>query len=304
MLRKFLTGAVVAVGPDNTVVRTLLSRAVRQHGGTLDFSDCTIGVHKDDRCIRIAARHFPFAPELAEKFDFFFRQVEAPGGLLDASSTRVHRYLGSGLEFELTSLPEEQQAIDSYFAVVRPGLGDLAFDIGAYCGVTTFHLSKLVGAQGSVVAFEPDSANHAALVHNIERHQLKNVIPVQAAIAQQSGRLKFNSEGWMGSVLNTPSSRAGLGAVTEVECFSLEDAGSRWGVPSYIKIDIEGEEIAVIARAQPFISRSDIRFAVDTDHVRGLSVTAGRVEGLFRSCGYQTGTIRTNYFLTTWARRA
>ncbi len=303
MFRKLLTGTVIAAGPNNRLVQALLSRAVRRHAGTVEFSGSTIDVRKDGRCIRIAARHFPFVPELAEKFDFFYRQVETPAGLLDASITKLHRYAQSGLEFELTALPEELEAIDSYLSVVWPEPGDLVFDVGAYCGVTTFHLSKAVGPNGSVVAFEPDSINHLALLHNLERHRLSNVIPVRAAIARRSGLLEFNSEGWMGSVLNSPSSRASLDTVTSVECFSLEDACSRWGVPSYIKMDIEGEEAAAISAAQRFLSGSKISFAVDTDHVRGLAATAGRVEKLFRSCGYQTGTIRTKYFLTTWARK-
>lgn len=303
-LRKLLTGAVISAGPRNPLVRMWVKRSARSHGADVQFHDTTIDVCKDGACIRLDARHFPFVPELAAKFDFFYRQVQPVNNLLDVSTSRVHRYRSNGLEFELTSLPEELEAIESYLSVVSPKPGDTVFDIGAYCGVTTHRLSQIVGPQGRVVSFEPDDTNHAALLHNIERHKLTNVTAVKAGIAPSTGTLEFNAEGWMGSVLNTQSSRAGLAGVTRVECLSLGDACAKWGVPSYIKMDIEGEELSVLDSAQEFISRSAIKFAIDTDHVRGSSITAGRVEEIFRRIGYECGSLHNELFVTTWARPA
>jgi len=57
----------------------------------------------------------------------------------------VQRYAKSGLEFEMASFPEEEDAIEEYFRWYRPKSGDLVFDMGAHCGVSTYWLSKLVG---------------------------------------------------------------------------------------------------------------------------------------------------------------
>ena len=78
----------------------------------------------------------------------------------------------NGLEFELSSFPEEMEAISEYFHWYKPSPDDLIFDIGAYCGVTAYHLSRRV-PKGKVYSFEPDPINFELLKRNIERHGLR-----------------------------------------------------------------------------------------------------------------------------------
>ncbi len=173
--RKLLTAGVIAAGPNNPMVRIWLRREARSHGAELRFANGAIEVRKGARRVRINNRHFPFVRDLAEKFDFFFEQVEPSDGLVDVSGPKLHRYISNGLEFEFTSMPEEQQAIESYLSAVRPEAGELVFNVGAYCGVTTHRLAQMVGPTGRVIAFEPDELNHAALLRNLKRHELQNV---------------------------------------------------------------------------------------------------------------------------------
>jgi len=70
------------------------------------------------------------------------------------------------------------------------------------------------------------------------------------------------------------------------------------GIPTYNR-----SYLLVCALPSALAQTYKIGFAIDTDHVRGLGVTASRVEKVFRSCGYQTGTIRNENFLTTWAKK-
>ena len=93
---------------------------------------------------------------------------------VDYSVPRMQQ-LSNGLEVEISSMPEELPALDSYFRFYRPAAGELVFDIGAYCGLFTYELSKLVGPEGAVIAFKPDPLNVALLRRNIEHHALKNV---------------------------------------------------------------------------------------------------------------------------------
>jgi len=61
----------------------------------------------------------------------------------------------------------------------------IVLDIGAHVGYYTKLLSKLVGNDGSVVAFEPHPVTYRTLQKNV--HKLSNVITVQAAVANKEG---------------------------------------------------------------------------------------------------------------------
>ena len=107
----------------------------------------------------LSDREFLHIPGLARHFDMFFEPIlptEKDGlFVIDYSVPGLHTYKRSGLQFELASWPEEESAIESYFLWYQPKPGDLVFDIGAHCGVSVYHLSRLVGDAGLVVAFEP-----------------------------------------------------------------------------------------------------------------------------------------------------
>jgi FkbM family methyltransferase len=258
-------------------------------------------LRRNGRIIRIATRLWPFSHEVAANFDSYFQFVTPTDRTLDFSCPAVHRYL-SGEEFLLTSLPEEQAAIDSYFVAARPVLGDLAFDIGANCGVTSYRLSRMVGATGTVIAFEPDPANYAALLDNIRRHKLSNVRAVPLALADHDGHIFFNAEGSLGSGIGAFVPRLSAGSIVQVECLTLDSAVQQFGVPAFIKMDIEGAEVAVLSSARDFLARRCCSFSIDTAHILDGDITAKPVEAVFAAARYETATIRRGTYVTTWAR--
>lgn len=276
-----------------------------KNGCTLHESGNTITVRKGNREICLSAGHLPYAIDMAKYFDTYFSQVEPEihGQLLraDYSRPKLHR-LSNGVEFELSSLPEEANALDSYFRWYRPQSGDTVFDIGAYCGVFSYQLSKIVGPTGRVVSFEPDPLNFELLNNNIARHNLTNVTAVQVAISDACGVARFNSEGALGSGLSHAIDRPSAGTYSEVPTITLSDACERYGVPSFIKIDAEGAEVEIIKGASSFLAKHKINFVLDTNHPRNGRLTYNTVEQLFSGCGYETLSSDESGFMTTWAR--
>lgn len=245
--------------------------------------------------MRLAPRHIVYAPDVAAHFESYFVPLlptESEGKLvLDFSRPgNLQTYAKSGAQFEMASLPEEADAIESYFHWYTPHPGDLVFDVGAHCGVSSYHLSKLVGKTGRVIAFEPDPVNFSLLVRNIERNSLANVTPVQIAIAGRRGQAEFHAEGAIGSGLKRHSSRPAAGSVILVETITLEDAFAKWGAPNFCKLDIEGSEIEVISSSLSLLGKHSCNFALDTNHRIGGSFTDKRVEQLFRDGGYEAET--------------
>src|ERR1039458_7261785 len=177
LLRNTASTLAIKAGPNNPVVRAMMRILCRPL--VLKFENDHIDVSKDARTIRLAAKHFPYALDMAEHFDLYFNQVVPENGgaglLVDYSGPKLQRYK-NGLEFELSSFPEELEVIEEYFHWYKPKPDDLIFDIGAYCGVTAYHLSKCVPG-GKLYSFEPDPINFRLLTRNVERHGLKNVTP-------------------------------------------------------------------------------------------------------------------------------
>jgi hypothetical protein len=128
----------------------------RRYGCSLHSDRRTYLVTKGDRRIRLAARHLLYSWDIALHFDVYFSLV-VPKMVdghreVDYSEPRLQQ-LSNGLEFEIPSMPEELPALDSYFRFYKPAAGELVFDIGAYCGIFTYELSKLFGVESNFSSF-------------------------------------------------------------------------------------------------------------------------------------------------------
>jgi FkbM family methyltransferase len=282
-------------------------RICMSQGVVLEHRGSEIWLHKDDRAMVLALQHLVYAGDLAASFEIYFVPLvpqEREGlKVLDYSRPgNLQRYAKSGLEFEMASFPEEEEAIEEYFKWYKPKAGDLVFDMGAHCGVSTYHLSKLVGDEGRVVCFEPDPVNFEILMRNIRRHGLTNVVAENAAIAGSAGQLAFNSEGTIGSSLVSLLQRESVGSVVMVDAVTLGDVFERWGLPAFCKVDIEGAEVDVLANSGELLQRHKTNFALDTNHPKANGeMTSKDVESFFRNYGYETAS-EANPLLTTWAR--
>lgn len=303
-----LTRLALALGPDNPLVRSLVRRRCAQDGVAVEFSKGAVDIVKIDRVIRISPKNWIYAPTIAGSFDTYFGQVEpTPSGnslVVDYSGPRLQRYRSSGLEFEINSFPEEDSAIEDYFHWYRPKEGDTVFDFGAYCGVSTYFFSKCVGDSGRVYSFEPDASSYALLLRNIDRHQLTNVTPLNLAVAATSGEAEFHQEGTLGSVLSRHSPRATTGIASTVATTELSAACARFGLPAFVKVDIEGSELEVLESSRQFLQSNSIHFALDTHHWVNGTRTTQEVERIFGECGYETASSDASGFWTTWARKA
>ena len=131
--------------------------------------------------------------------------------------------------------------------------GDLAFDLGAHAGNHTRALSAL-GCR--VVAVEPQP-DFAGLLRTVFRLSLQ-VTVLEAAVAELPGRtilsisertptVSTSAAGWR----ETRGRQADFAGVQwsrqiDVEVTTLDALIGRFGVPAFVKIDVEGSEPAVL----------------------------------------------------------
>jgi FkbM family methyltransferase len=147
--------------------------------------------------------------------------------------------------------------------------GDTLFDIGANIGIYSI-LAAAWNPEGTVVAVEPMPANFARLCQNAVVNALQNLHPYCVAVADRTGlgTLNFASL-WEGSSMHSIGAsgateqfgetvifRSGIGLVT------MDDLAAVAGVPSLIKVDVDGGEDDVLAGAGGVLRDPALRSAL------------------------------------------
>lgn len=136
----------------------------------------------------------------------------------------------------------EREVIDLLERAVRPG--DVFVDVGAWIGPYTLLASRLVQPGGRVYAFEPDPIARRLLHRNLKANRASNVTVVPCAASDDEGVATLSFARLGNSATRIIRGEAGV----EVETVRLDRFFERNGVePSVIKIDVEGEESAVLA---------------------------------------------------------
>lgn len=100
-----------------------------------------------------------------------------------------------------------------YYAKVVNQLneGDVVLDGGANVGALSLLVSKRVN---KVVAVEANPVNYKYLLKNINKNNLTNVIPINAALADHKGPIQFEGQGETGHISSN--------GVT-IQCTTIDD---------------------------------------------------------------------------------
>jgi hypothetical protein len=88
-----------------------------------------------------------------------------------------------------------------------------------------------------------------------------------------------------------------------VQTIELSEACSRFGLPAFVKVDIEGSEVEVLESSRHFLRSNAVNFALDTHHWVNGTRTTHEVERILSECGYETASSDASGFWTTWARK-
>ena len=168
-----------------------------------------------------------------------------PGGEVVRVSPE-HRYLSWN--------PAEYEA---FRRAVGPGA--VALDVGANVGAYSVLLGQWVGPSGCVFAFEPEPRAFQGLSRHVLLNRLGAIVhPVPVAVADHEGTANLVAAATAGEARIGGETRVGgpapLGTttrVTTVDRFCAE----RGLEPSFLKIDVEGLELAVLRGARDTIRR-------------------------------------------------
>lgn len=146
--------------------------------------------------------------------------------------------------------------------------GEIAVDAGANFGYFTLLMSRVIGSQGRVYAFEPHPGIYRRLQDNINRNLVSNVH------AHEVGLSSKISDGYL-IIPESFDNNEGIASV------SFDEKGSRTKIKlsildtvlstvqetiGLVKIDVEGHELDLLKGASALLKEKKIRDIVYEDH--------------------------------------
>ncbi|MBV9328298.1 MAG: FkbM family methyltransferase [Chloroflexi bacterium] len=168
--------------------------------------------------------------------------------------------------------------------------GSVAYDIGANIGIHTLLLSRLVGRDGQVYAFEPVPALYDRLCENVRLNRsLPAARPVQLALGEQSGTAAFYT-GHHAGAGHLAASGPPIGDRIDVTTRVLDEFVYRdhHAPPGFVKIDVEGAEGSVLAGAEQVLSNARPIVMVDL-HTPTQDLAVGKSLSRAGYVVYRTG---------------
>ena len=169
--------------------------------------------------------------------------------------------------------------------------GDLVVDVGAYIGLYTIPLAKRAGANGRVIAFEPDPESRGWLSRNVSLNRLSERVEIHAeALGATKKEILFcGGEGPLSQI------NPDVPGEMRVKMLTLDEVISGRAV-DYMKIDVEGYEGEVLQGAarlmrDPARYPRKIYVEVHPDNWKRHGWSDRRLLDLLAECGYRVTTI-------------
>jgi len=156
--------------------------------------------------------------------------------------------------------------------IVRPG--DVVIDVGANIGAFTVPLLHMVGATGAVIAFEPQRPLFQLLNANVALNEFSNCFAYNQAVGSERGdtivpRVNYSFTGNFGGI-SLVEDWASRGPFEYVERVRLDDYLPKLSsCPSFVKVDVEGMELDVLAGAQTLTKTCKPVWHVENNCVKG-----------------------------------
>ena len=167
--------------------------------------------------------------------------------------------------------------------LLRPGMA--AIDVGASFGIFSMAMANAVGARGKVWAFEPTPATAEFLQATLALNEAQQVNLTRAAVSDQPGTVDFVTSA--NSELNAVA-KAGEahGEVLTVPSLTLDQAAADngWRDVDFVKLDVEGHELQVIAGARSFLTQASPLVMFEITAGEGVDL---RPLAAFQAMGYE-----------------
>ncbi len=173
--------------------------------------------------------------------------------------------------------------------------GDTVFDIGAHKAGYLYFILKLVGDQGKVVGFEPQTLLFNYLVKIKKMFQWENVSIENLALSNASGHSNLyfpkdavGKSSSPGATIMQHDNDSAFTSIEQVTIATLDEYCTQHKlIPQFLKIDVEGNELNVFKGAAVTLAKFKPKIIVEIEarHI-GQEKMLETIEYL-KSLGYQ-----------------
>ena len=178
-------------------------------------------------------------------------------------SYRMSQHLGFLINRHINYEPANRE-----IATAHIKKGNLVFDIGANIGQYSLLFSRQLGDTGKLVCLEPDPENYFHLLHNLNANKCNNAKIVRKAVSDKEGKMTFYRDTTTGGRMGSLFQKNNLmytGVQEEVETTTLQQLVDEFGIPDFIKIDVEGAEGIMLRGLNPELRRTVFLIEVRTE---------------------------------------
>jgi len=235
---------------------------------------------------------------------YFYKLLHEP---LAPAERYVTVKLYQGFRMKLDLADEEQRKIffyghyhERYEAQMVLSLLDrdeVFWDIGANIGYFSLIAATALGNSGQILAFEPGRPAYERLLDNISLNPFTNIKTFQLAVAATEGEavlyLFADIADSSASLYHPGKEQAGRQVCQTVSLDKfLVEQGLR--PPDFLKIDVEGAELAVLQGAQNLIATHTplLLMEIEEKNLRAAGASKATIQELLWDYGYRAAHLR------------
>ncbi|MEZ5815600.1 MAG: FkbM family methyltransferase [Hyphomicrobiaceae bacterium] len=183
--------------------------------------------------------------------------------------------------------------------------GDVFYDVGANIGFFSLLAARCVGPSGRVYAFEPLPGNCSAIRRSLVGNHIENVELCEAAAATSGGEAVLNvAQHIGGATLDGWGVPPDLRERMRVRTVAIDELVFEcgWRSPDFVKIDVEGAEIAVLRGMEMTLERHRPGLLIELDDASpgGLAEKKAAVLALLGRYGYALHPLADSYPNVEW----
>ena len=192
--------------------------------------------------------------------------------------------------------------------------GDVCIDIGAAAGLYTLELSRLIGPKGKVLSVEPLDFARPLFSYLLGGKQQANVTLNNIALGSEHGesiiRVPVGQHGYVTGRSFLALGASGLGSNSEfsrhqdikVNVSTIDNLCSNEKIErlDFIKIDIEGAELAALQGGQKYIEqfKPSILIEIEARHLKRFGYTPNDIVNWLKKRGYTMYIWRKGWQIT------
>lgn len=181
---------------------------------------------------------------------------------------------------------EQREEYCSFVTKCHPEM--LLFDIGAHFGVFSLTAAKL---GGTAVAVDPSPISCRMIAREASlNHCTDGIRILRAAVTDATGTIGMLSSGSFTPGYLRVEKRRSHSELTQTRAITVDDLSRRFGVPTHVKIDVEGHEGAVLRGAVWTLTQfaPTLLLELHNEMIRSASENPATILDELDALGYRT----------------